>query len=58
MCHLILSTNEPILININKEFIKNSSKKKLLRVNLNNRVGFDTHVTNIFNRMNKKNCML
>ena len=36
------------------EVIKHSNDEKLLRVNLNNRLGFDTHVTNICNRVSKK----
>ena len=43
-CHLILSTDEPFSINIGNEVIKNSCNKKLLGINLNNRLGFDTHV--------------
>ena len=38
-CHLILSTDEPFLINIDNEVIKNSNNKKLLGINLNNRLG-------------------
>ena len=53
-CHLILSTDEPFLINIDNEVIKNSNNKKLLGINLNNRLGFDTHVANICNRVSKK----
>ena len=52
-CHLILSTDEPFSINIDNEVIKNSNKK-LLGINLNNRLGFDTHVANICNRVSKK----
>ena len=48
-CYLILSTDEPFLVNINNEVIKNSNNKKLLEINLNNRLGFDTHVANICN---------
>ena len=48
-CHLILSTDEPSSINVGNEVIKNSSNKKLLGINLNNRLGFDTHVANICN---------
>ena len=40
--------------NIDIEVIKNSNDKKLLEVSLNNRLGFDTHVTNICTRVNKK----
>ena len=47
-CHLLLSTDEPFSININNEVIKNSNNEKLLRINLNNRLRFDTHVTNIY----------
>ena len=51
-CHLILSTDEPFSINLD-EVIKNSNKK-LLGINLNNRLGFDTYVANIGNRVSKK----
>ena len=53
-CHLILSTNEPFLINIDNEVIKSSSNKKLLRIDLNNRLGFDTRVASICNRVSNK----
>ena len=46
-CRLILSTDERFSINIDNKVIKNSSNKKLLGINLNNRMGFDTHVANI-----------
>ena len=36
------------------EVIKHSNDKKLLRVDLNNRLGFDTHAINICNRASKK----
>ena len=52
--HLILSMDELVSININNEVIKNSNYKKLLVVNLNNRLGFDTHVINSWNRVTKK----
>ena len=53
-CHLILSTDEPFSINIDNEVIKNSNNKKLLGINLNNRLAFDTHVANICNRVSNK----
>ena len=40
--------------NIDNEGIKNSNNKKLLGINLNNRLGFNTHVANICNRVSKK----
>ena len=46
-CYLILSANEPYSTNINNEVIKNSNSKKLLGINLNKRLCFDSHVTNI-----------
>ena len=55
-CPLILSTDEPFTTNIEvikNEVIKNSNNKKLLGINLNNRVGFDTRcffITKIFIR--------
>ena len=53
-CRLILSTDEPFSINLDDEVIKNFNNKKLLRINLNNRLGFDTYVANICNRVSKK----
>ena len=53
-CHLILSTDELFSINIDNKVIKNSNNKKLLGINLNNRLGFDTHAANICNRVSKK----
>ena len=52
--YLILSTDEPCSINMDNEVIKNSNNKKMLGINLNNELGFDTHVTNICNRVSKK----
>ena len=34
--------------------IKNSNNKKLSGIKLNNRLGFDTHITNICNRVSQK----
>ena len=47
--YLILNTDEPFSINIDNEVIKDSNNKILLRINLNNRLCFDTHVANICN---------
>ena len=52
--YLILLTDEPFSSNTHNEVIKNSSNSKLLRINLNNRLGFDTYVTNIINWVSKK----
>ena len=53
-CHLVLSTDKPFSINIYNKVIKNSNNKKLLEINLNNRLGFDTHVASICKRESKK----
>ena len=53
-CHLILSTDDPFSINIDSEIIKSSNIKKLLGINLNNRLGSDIHVANIGNRVSKE----
>ena len=53
-CNVILSMDEPFSINIDNEVIKNSNNKKLLGINLNNRMGLDPHVANICNRGSKK----
>ena len=53
-CHLILSTDKPFSINVENEFIKSSNNNKLLGINLNNRLGFNTHVTNTCNPVSKK----
>ena len=51
---LTLSTDEPFSINIDNEVNKNSTDKKLLGVNLNNRLGFDSCITNICKQVSKK----
>ena len=53
-CDLILSTDEPFWIKIDNEVIKNSSNEKLFGINLNNKLGFDTHVANICNQVSNK----
>ena len=44
----------PFSLNIDNKVIKNSNSQKLLGINLNNRMDFDTHVANICNRVSKK----
>ena len=39
---------------MDNEVIENSNNKKLLGINLDNRLGFDTHITNTCNRVRKK----
>ena len=46
--------NESILTDIDNEVIKNINDKKLSGVSLNNTLGFNTNVTNIYNRVTKK----
>ena len=53
-CHLILGTDEPFSINIDNEVIKNSNSKKLVGINLNDRMGLDIYVAIICNRVSKK----
>ena len=53
LLNLILSADEPFSINIDNKVLKNSNKK-LLGINLNNRLDLDTHVANICNRVSKK----
>ena len=54
LTNVILSTDEPFSINIDNEVITNSNNKKLLGINLNNRLAFDTRVANICNRVSMK----
>ena len=54
LCDLLLFVEKADIYNIDNEVIKNSNNKKLLGINLNNRLGFDTHITNICNRVSKK----
>ena len=51
---LALKTNSWLLQIYTSQVIKSSNNKKLLGINLNNRIGFDTHVANICNRVSKK----
>ena len=53
-CYLILNMDDPFSITIDNEVIENINIKKVLGIYLNNRLGFDTHVTDICNRVSKK----
>ena len=53
-CHLIVSTNELTEIQIGDSSIKNSASEELLGVNIDGKLNFDCHVTNLCNKANKK----
>ena len=53
-CHLILSTVDEHSIKINNSNIQNSVNEKLLGVNLNSRLDFDTHVSNLCDKASQK----
>ena len=46
-CHLLVSTNEKIKINIGEFSIENSDCEKLLRVKIDNKLTFDYHVSDM-----------
>ena len=46
-CHLLLSTNQNNLTNINSSAIHNSSSEKLLGITIDTNLKFDIHVNNI-----------
>ena len=43
-CHLIISNDEPIENRVGESLIKNSACEKLLRVKIDNKPNFNTHV--------------
>ena len=53
-CHLIVSTNELTEIQIRDFSIKNSANGKLLGVNIDSKLNFDSHVNYLCNNANKK----
>ena len=53
-CHLIVSTNDTTEIQIGDSVIKSSSTEKLLGVNIDCKLNFDSHVKHLCNKANKK----
>ena len=53
-CHLIVSTDEPIEIQVGESLIKNSTCEKLSGVKIDNRLNFDTHVKGLCKKANNK----
>ena len=53
-CHLIVSTDEPIEIRVGESLIKSSTCEKLLGINIDNKLDFDTHVKGLCTRVNNK----
>jgi len=53
-CHLLLSTQEEVSIQIANTTINNSNSQKLLGVVLDNKLKFDVHVGNICQKANRK----
>ena len=53
-CHLLVSTNEKIKINIGDFSIENSDCEKLLGVKIDNKLTFDYHVSDICKKANRK----
>ena len=53
-CHLIVSTNEPVEVQIGECSIKNSSKEKLLGVTIDSKLNFDDHVNHLCGKANQK----
>ena len=53
-CHLLVSTNEKIKINIRDFSIENSDCEKLLGVKIDNKLTFDYHVSDMYKKANRK----
>ena len=53
-CHLIVSTNDTAEIQIGEYLIKSSTNERLLGVNIDSKLTFDSHVRHLCNKANKK----
>ena len=52
-CHLIVSTNDTTEIQIEDSVIKSSNTEKLLGINIDCKLNFDSHVKHLCNKANK-----
>lgn len=53
-CHLIISTNDIAENQIEDFSVKSSSSEKLLGVNIDSKLNFDSHVNHLYSNANKK----
>ena len=53
-CNLLVSTNDTAEIQIGEYLIKSSTNEKLLGVNIDSKLTFDSHVSHLCNKANKK----
>ena len=53
-CHLLLSTQESASIQVENFTIKSSKAKKLIGINIDNKLKFDIHVESIYQKANRK----
>ena len=53
-CHLITSSITPVGIEVSDITIMSEEKVKLLGININNRLNFDDHISQLYNKTGKK----
>ena len=53
-CHLLLSTQESVSIQVENFTIKSSKAKKLLGISIDSKLKFDIHVESIYQKLNRK----
>ena len=53
-CHVLLSTDQQVLVNLGTAQIKNSQYEKLLGVKIDTKLNFKTHIQQICGKANAK----
>ena len=57
-CHLLVSSNEKVIIKIGSHKIANTKREKLLGVHLDSGLSFDYHISEICKKASRKVCAL